>query len=268
MGPAPSDRTKNDVFNWTSHLGTREEQISGPVVAGRIDPRTITLLLSPCGAQAMQILHIDCSPRPDGQSRIISAAIVTRLRALEPDAVIVRRDISALPMPDAPYAALLAHPDDVTPPAAQGSITLSETLIREIEAADILVLGTPVHNFTVPASLKSWLDHVVRVNRTVALSAQGKKGLLTDRPVLVGVAAGGIILGEDAQQPDFFAPYLRAVLGCIGLHDLHIVSVQGTAFCDASAKAAALKNALLTLSPVLSACTTSKSSREIPAPHV
>ncbi|NIE79327.1 FMN-dependent NADH-azoreductase [Asaia sp. As-1742] len=217
----------------------------------------------------MQILHIDCSPRPDGQSRVISAAIVARLRALEPGAAIVWRDISALPMPDAPYAALLAHPDDVTPPpAARGSIALSETLIREIEDADILVLGTPVHNFTVPAALKSWLDHVVRVNRTVALSAQGKKGLLTDRPVLVGVAAGGVILGDDAQQPDFFTPYLRAVLGCIGLHNLHVVSVQGTAFSDASAKAAALENALSALSPVLSACTEAELSRDIPAPHV
>ncbi|GBQ87973.1 FMN-dependent NADH-azoreductase [Asaia krungthepensis] len=192
----------------------------------------------------MHILHIDCSPRQDGQSRRLSAGIVAQLHALSPDAVVTRRDISALPPPDAHYASLLARPAETTGEQPEGSVGLSDIMIREIEAADILVLGTPVHNFTVPAALKSWLDHVVRVNRTVALGLDGKQGLIADRPVLVGVAAGGIILGEKAQQPDFFTPYLKAVLGCIGLQSVHFISVQGTAFCDEDVLRAAADQAL------------------------
>lgn len=138
------------------------------------------------------------------------------------------RDISTLPPPDVDYATLLTSPPKNGESTARGSTALSDILIREIETADILVLGTPVHNFTVPAALKSWLDHVVRVNRTFTVRPSGKVGLVKDRPVFIGIAAGGIIFGDSAQQPDFFTPYLKAALNCIGLCDLHFVPVQGT----------------------------------------
>ncbi len=200
---------------------------------------------------AMQILHIDCSPRQDGQSRRISAEIVARICTLIPEATIVKRDISTLTPPDASYAALLASPADANDEGTEGSTELSDILIHEVEAASVMVLGAPVHNFTVPAALKSWLDHVVRMNRTFALGANGKQGLVADRPVLIGVAAGGFILGGEAQQPDFFTPYLRAVLGCIGLFNVHFIPVQGTAFHDSKACQSALDQALLALDPVL-----------------
>ncbi|MFT9366874.1 MAG: NAD(P)H-dependent oxidoreductase [Gluconobacter sp.] len=192
----------------------------------------------------MQILHIDCSPRPDGQSRLVSAGIVARLSPLWPGATVVMRDISTLSPPDADYATLLTSPPQNSGSTVQGSTALSDILIREIETADVLVVGTPVHNFTVPAALKSWLDHVARVNRTFTVGPSGKVGLVKDRPVFIGVAAGGMIFGDGAQQPDFFTPYLKAILNCIGLYDLRFVSVQGTAVRCKSEQDAELKQVL------------------------
>jgi FMN-dependent NADH-azoreductase len=85
-----------------------------------------------------------------------------------------------------------------------------------------------MHNLTVPSVLKAWIDHVVRVRRTFNVSPAGKIGLLRDRPVFVAIASGGRFSGERARQPDFLTPYLQAVLGTVGLHDLTFFSVQGT----------------------------------------
>ena len=105
----------------------------------------------------------------------------------------------------------------------------SEELIQELESSDLVVIGTPMHNFTVPSALKAWIDHVVRVRRTFNVTPEGKVGTLRDRPVFVAVSSGGRFSGERARQPDFLTPYLKAILGTIGLHDLTFFSVQGTA---------------------------------------
>ena len=104
----------------------------------------------------------------------------------------------------------------------------SEELIEELESSDFVVIGTPMHNFTVPSALKAWIDHVVRVRRTFNVTADGKVGALRDRPVFVAVSSGGRYSGKHARQPDFLTPYLKAILGIIGLHDLTVFSIEGT----------------------------------------
>ena len=104
----------------------------------------------------------------------------------------------------------------------------SEELIQELESSDFVVIGTPVHNFTVPSALKAWIDHVVRIRRTFNTTRNGYAGVLRDRPVFVAVSSGGRYSGERARQPDFLTPYLRAILGIIGLHDLTFFSVEGS----------------------------------------
>jgi FMN-dependent NADH-azoreductase len=101
-------------------------------------------------------------------------------------------------------------------------------LVGELERADIVVIGTPMHNLTVPSSLKAWLDHVVRARRTFTTTNHGKVGTLHDRPVYVAIASGGRFSGERTRQPDFLTPYLRTILAMIGLHDLSFFSVEGT----------------------------------------
>ena len=116
----------------------------------------------------------------------------------------------------------------------------SEELIQELESSDFVVIGTPMHNFTVPSALKAWIDHVVRVRRTFNVTAEGKVGALHDRPVFVAVSSGGRYSGKHARQPDFLTPYLKAILGTIGLHDLTFFSVEGSALGpDALAEARA-----------------------------
>ena len=86
-----------------------------------------------------------------------------------------------------------------------------------------------MHNFTVPSALKAWIDHIVRVRRTFDSTKEGYVGRLRDRPVFVAVSSGGRYSGERARQPDFLTPYLKAILGIIGLHDLTVFSIEGTA---------------------------------------
>ena len=114
----------------------------------------------------------------------------------------------------------------------------SDEFIQELESSDFVVIGTPMHNFTVPSTLKAWIDHIVRVRRTFNVTTEGKVGALRDRPVFVAVSSGGRYSGERARQPDFLTPYLKAILGTIGLRDLTFFSVEGSALGpDAVAKA-------------------------------
>jgi FMN-dependent NADH-azoreductase len=109
------------------------------------------------------------------------------------------------------------------------ALVQSDELIGELEAANVLVIDTPVHNLTVPSVLKTWIDNVVRIHCTIHPTPQGKVGMLPDRPVYIAVTSGGWRTGPKARNPDFFEPYLRAVLGMVGLRDLTFFSMEGMA---------------------------------------
>jgi FMN-dependent NADH-azoreductase len=178
----------------------------------------------------MNILHVTASPQgAGGASYKLSEHVVRRLRQRHPNAVVVERPLwhQDLPPLDAGYATALASP---TGEGTGDSLARSDLLIEELEAADILVIGTPMHNLTVPAVLKDWIDHVVRAHRTMRMTAQGKVGALADRPVYIAISSGGWRTGPNARHPDFLEPYLRAVLPMIGLSDITVFSMEGTAF--------------------------------------
>jgi FMN-dependent NADH-azoreductase len=181
----------------------------------------------------VNILHIDFSPRPESHSRKLSAAIVKRLLEVAPDASISRRDFGAAPLPHVTpdYATALSTPATLAAPP-RGVLELSEALIQEVEAADVIVIGTPMHNLTVPSVLKSWIDQILRAGRTFMSTPAGKVGMLQDRPVFIGIASGGIFTGDRANQPDFLTPYLSVALGSIGLKTLQFLPVQATGFLD------------------------------------
>lgn len=180
----------------------------------------------------MNILHIDCSPRQTSWSRKLSAAVVARLQ-IDFSSTVVSRDLGFEPLPhaDASYAQALSSPAALTAAQTRSAIALSEQLIEEIERADIVVIGTPMNNFTVPSVLKAWVDQVLRMGRTTGTTSDGAKtGLLNNKPVYIAVASGGVFSGERARQPDFLTPYLTAALECIGLKTLHFLPLQATAF--------------------------------------
>lgn len=183
----------------------------------------------------MNILHIDCSPRPDSHSRKLSASIVEKLLTIRPDGKVNRRDLGYEPIPHIgpDYAAALTSSATLAAlKPCSDAIRLSERLIQEIEISDVIVIGTPMNNFTIPSVLKAWLDQVLRVGRTMRSTPAGKVGLLDDRPVFVGIAAGAVFTGDRANQPDFLTPYLSAALGCIGLNSVHYLSLQATSLLD------------------------------------
>ncbi len=155
--------------------------------------------------------------------------VVARLLQQHPGAEIVFRDLAADPPPlvDAGFSAAILGPPGEVPPA----LASSEALIRELEVADVLVIATPMHNYSVPAVLKAWVDQIVRIHRTFASTPGGKVGKLRDRPVWLVVASGGWFSGPGpsgaAAQPDFLTPYVRAVLSTIGIVDLHVLTLEG-----------------------------------------
>ena len=175
------------------------------------------------------VLSISVSPKGEaGISSAFSREVLGRLRLLYPDAAIACRDLSAIPAPlvDASFSISITSPGDN--PAA---FAASEALIDELERADAVVLATPMHNYTVPAALKAWIDQVVRIHRSFTSTPGGKVGLLRDRPVYVVIASGGWFTGPSPggapAQPDFLTPYLSAILNTIGLHDIHFLTLEG-----------------------------------------
>lgn len=174
-----------------------------------------------------RILLLNSGPHSDASHgyRLATEAIAASGLA---DAPITERDLVTSPIPPIgrDYAlALTSHTENDAP-----AFDWSERLIVELEEHDVLFIVTPMHNFTVPAALKLWLDHVIRINRSFQSTPQGKIGLMKDRPTFVLVSSGGFHVGERAKQLDFLTPYLRYALASIGINDVHFFPLQGLVF--------------------------------------
>ena len=183
---------------------------------------------------ALRLLYIECSPRGNKATsgefgRHLLSAITTHIGH---EIKVTNRNLVSEPLP--PISAAYAESSLLTSEEAKarfpGQLHISDMLIDELKAADLLVIATPVHNFTVPASLKLWIDYVVRNDVTFKKTSEGKVGLLNNRPTLIAVTSGGAMFSDPPKQPDFFRPYLRAVLGVIGLHDVTFAQSTGLAF--------------------------------------
>lgn len=183
------------------------------------------------------LLFIECSPRGDRATssefgRHLLSAITTGLGR---EVRITERHLGNDPLPpiSAAYAESLLLPAEEARARFPGQLGVSDELIAELEAADLLVIATPVHNFTLPANLKTWIDYVVRNDVTFKSTPEGKVGLLPDRPTLIAVTSGGSIFRDPPAQPDFFRPYLRAVLEVIGFRDVTFAQSTSLAFSPA-----------------------------------
>jgi FMN-dependent NADH-azoreductase len=144
------------------------------------------------------------------------------------NAQITERDLVAAPIPPIGRDYAMAITSDTAHDAK--AFEWSERLIVELEQHDMLFIVTPMHNFTVPAALKLWLDYVIRYNRSFHSTPEGKVGLLQDRPTFVLVSSGGFHAGERARQIDFLTPYLRYALASIGIGQVHFFLLEGLTF--------------------------------------
>ncbi|MYZ43585.1 FMN-dependent NADH-azoreductase [Schauerella aestuarii] len=140
------------------------------------------------------------------------------------------RDLVRTPI--TPIGSDYAHAITSNQPHDASAFVESEALISELERHDVLFIVTPMHNFTVPAALKLWLDHIIRINRSFTATPHGKVGSLKDRPTFVLVSSGGFHVGDRARQVDFLTPYLKYALASIGIENVHFIPLQGLVFGD------------------------------------
>lgn len=185
------------------------------------------------------ILRIDSSIKgPYSVTRKLTDKIVAHLVAHHPAATVVSRDASAnLPQIDGTWVGAAYTPADARSADQSAALALSDTLIAEVKAADVIVIAAPVYNFGITGPLKNWIDQVVRVNETFKYTATGPVGLVEHAPrVIVAYAAGGVPLGSGY---DLATPYIRQVLGFMGVTNIEFVSAEGTSVDEAAAVARA-----------------------------
>jgi FMN-dependent NADH-azoreductase len=178
------------------------------------------------------LLHLDASPRGDFSiSRQLSAAAVAAWKDKHPGGKVIVRDLTKTKMTfvDLDWiTGAFSAPDQLTDDH-KSALAISDTLISELLEADEIVMGTPMYNFTVPAVVKAWIDHVVRAGKTFNYGSSGPEGLAKGRKMLVTVASGGSYDKASGMEAyNYETPYLRQILGFIGITDLTFVHAGGT----------------------------------------
>jgi FMN-dependent NADH-azoreductase len=179
------------------------------------------------------LLHLDASPRRDFSiSRRLSAAAVAAWKDKHPGGKVVERDLSTTGMTFVDLDWIIgsfSRPDQLTD-NHKSALAISDMLIAELLEADEIVIGTPMYNFGVPAVMKAWIDHVVRAGKTFSYGATGPQGLAKGRKVVVAVASGGSYdTASGLESYNYVIPYLRHILGFIGITDVTFVQAGGSA---------------------------------------
>ena len=166
------------------------------------------------------VLHIDASARLAGStSRDLSAKIAKKMGTN-----IIRRDLKdGIPQIDETWVNANFTPADRRATSQTAALELSDALIEEIKAADVIVIGVPIYNFGVPASLKAWVDQIARAGVTFRYTENGPQGLLDGKRAIIALASGGTAIGSDI---DFASGYLRHIMGFIGITEVEIVAAD------------------------------------------
>jgi FMN-dependent NADH-azoreductase len=163
-------------------------------------------------------------------SRLLVEEAVAQLIRRTPGARVIRRDLAGDTIPHLTPESVAGVRGEPATPAEAKARALSDELIAELKAADTIVIGAPMYNFSIPTTLKAWFDHVLRAGVTFSYSEAGAKGLLTGKQVIVVESRGGLYSEGPGQALDFQEPYLRQLLGFIGLTDVTFVRAEKTAF--------------------------------------
>tara|TARA_R100001377_G_scaffold60759_1_gene36914 strand:- start:421 stop:1059 length:639 start_codon:yes stop_codon:yes gene_type:complete len=170
-----------------------------------------------------------------GVSSQLGDAVVARLREDDAQLALVTRNFSTDPVPyfDNAWLQALSTPPSERSQEQAEKVAYSDALIAEVQAADIIVIGVPMYNFTLPAALKSWTDHLARVGVTFRYTDSGPVGLLNDKKVYVVLSSGG---QHTEGETDFLRPYLRTFLGFVGMQDVDFIVADGLNMGEAPRK--------------------------------
>lgn len=200
----------------------------------------------------MSILLVTSSPRgAASHSTRVATDLAEKLVAADPSNTLVVRDLVANPLPhiDPDYATGIYTPAEARTPRQAEVVGVSDAALDELFAADTVILATGFINFNISSTLKSWVDHVARAGRTFAYGESGPKGLVSGKKIYIVLASGGIYSEGAAVQMDHAIPYLKNVLGFMGMTDVEVIRVEGVgmgadAITAALAKATARVNAI------------------------
>ena len=174
----------------------------------------------------LKILEISASARYEGSiSRDLTTDLINALEDRNGSVDIKRRDLSkGLPFVDEEWIAANTTPEEERTEDHRLTLVRSDELVAEVRDAHVLVIGTPIYNFSVPAVLKAWIDMICRARLTFRYTETGPQGLLTGKKAYVLVPSGGVEMGSAV---DFATPYLRHALGFIGISDVEFVGARG-----------------------------------------
>ena len=180
----------------------------------------------------MKILHIDASASDIATShtRRLSSILVERLNAANPGSTIVYRDVVANQLPHVDMTIRHAWaPENSADPKLAETMNRSKALVDELKAADVVVVGSPMYNFTVPSTLKAWIDHVSIAGQTFSYTAEGPRGLLNGKVYLV-LSSGGIYSQGPFAVNDHLSTYLEAIFRFLGVEDIEVIRAEGIAY--------------------------------------
>jgi FMN-dependent NADH-azoreductase len=177
----------------------------------------------------MKLLHVDSSVLgPHSVSRQVTAAIVERQRQATPGLQIIYRDLAAAPLEHLSGPHLAARQGAAPPAELLKDISAGDAMLEEFLAADTVVIGAPMYNFTIPSQLKAWIDRILVAGKTFKYGAQGPEGLAGNKRVIVAVSRGGFYgPGTPAAALEHLETYLRGVFGFIGVTRLEFIAADG-----------------------------------------
>ena len=182
--------------------------------------------MTPTPPTGARVLRVDSSARLEGSNtRTLTGALVQRLLDTGAATDVIERDVAREPLPfvDAAWVGANLTPAETRDAAQRERLAQSEALVEELFAADFLVIGAPVYNFGVPAALKAWIDQIARARRTFRYTESGPEGLLVGKRAWVCTSSGGTAADGDM---DFSTPYLRHVLGFVGIDDVTVIAAD------------------------------------------
>jgi FMN-dependent NADH-azoreductase len=186
------------------------------------------------------ILLLTSSPRSESLSTTIAAELADKLRTQNPGSTIVRRDLAANPLPhiDDLFTAAIRKPPEARTAEEAAAVKTSDELVNELLAADSIVIGTGLINFNIYSSLKTWIDNVARAGLTFKYTESGPVGLATGKKVYIVLASGGVYSQGPAAGMNHAVPYLKSVLGFLGITEVETIYVEGLAFGPEAAEKA------------------------------
>ena len=191
----------------------------------------------------MNLLHIDSSILGEhSASREIGAAWIDVWQQQHPDATVQYLDLAREPLAHLSGAVFAARNAATHDAALQAEVDADRAALAQFLAADVVVIGAPMYNFSIPSQLKAWIDRVVVAGETFRYGANGPEGLVKNKKAVLVISRGGVYSAGPASAMDFQESYLRAVLGFIGITEIEVIRAEGLAH-GAAQRSAALEQA-------------------------